>query len=331
MAVIRAREALIALIKPDLLNTYETTLPLTIETLNALKAATTTAAARAAIEGFLEDVTGQVTEAVTVPMYYGKWGRHYLPSLKRGHELQQCNNFKDPGLQVYASPLFETIRTAAEDVFMRLPPPNRNARFGYGSTYGQSRVDLSQYMDRYGGCIYGQCDVAMANGKSVKVAQLKKGDKLDSGRVVRCVVKTPYCSKTTEFFELDELKITAWHPVYVAAASESSWQFPCEASGAKKWTPASEQGFLFSFVLEEKATETSEAAAEAGVLVNGYYCAALGHGVTNDKTLAHSFLGTSRVVQALSTCRGFEEGLVTVMFTRSDTRGPLDGLIDMQQ
>ena len=33
--------------------------------------------------------------------YYVKWGRHYLPSLARAHLLQQCNNFKDPGVQGY--------------------------------------------------------------------------------------------------------------------------------------------------------------------------------------------------------------------------------------
>lgn len=232
-------------------------------------------------------------------------GRHYLPSLRRGHELQQCNNFMDPGLQVYASKLFETIRTAAEGVFMRLPPPTRY-------------VDMSQYVNRYGGCIYGQCDVAMADGASVKVAQVKKGDILRSGRVVCCMVRSPYSSTITEFCELGDLKITAWHPVYVA--SEQSWRFPCELPGANKW---------MSFLLE--SADTSDVPDVLGILINGYNCAVLGHGVTSDETLAHAFLGTSQVVHALSRCQGFQKGLVTVMFTRSDASGALDGLIDMQQ
>ena len=32
-----------------------------------------------------------------------KWGKHYLQSLQRAHELQQCNNFKDPGVQFYGT------------------------------------------------------------------------------------------------------------------------------------------------------------------------------------------------------------------------------------
>jgi hypothetical protein len=43
-----------------------------------------------------------VREAITkVPEnYFERWGKHYLPSLARAHLLQQCNNFKDPGIQV---------------------------------------------------------------------------------------------------------------------------------------------------------------------------------------------------------------------------------------
>ena len=54
------------------------------------------AAAATAIDGLLQDMSGQINEALTNNAYYSKWGRHYLPSLRRAHELQQCNNFKDP-------------------------------------------------------------------------------------------------------------------------------------------------------------------------------------------------------------------------------------------
>jgi hypothetical protein len=38
--------------------------------------------------------------------WWGKWGKHYLPALKIAHNLAMCTNFKDPGLQGYASDLF---------------------------------------------------------------------------------------------------------------------------------------------------------------------------------------------------------------------------------
>lgn len=56
-------------------------------------------------KALLQDISGQCKEAIkTSPEnYYHKWGRHYLPSLARAHLLQQCNNFKDPGIQVFIS------------------------------------------------------------------------------------------------------------------------------------------------------------------------------------------------------------------------------------
>ena len=62
----------------------------------------------------IKDVTGQVTEATSRRDWYTKWGKHYLPSLAQAHRLQQCNNFKDPGIQVgrALAPLTATTATA---------------------------------------------------------------------------------------------------------------------------------------------------------------------------------------------------------------------------
>lgn len=51
-------------------------------------------------EAIAQDLSGQVKEAL-LKEYYDKWGKHYLPSIARAHLLQQCNNFKDPGVQYY--------------------------------------------------------------------------------------------------------------------------------------------------------------------------------------------------------------------------------------
>merc|ERR1719359_543228 len=48
-----------------------------------------------AAQCYLEDLEGQVSEAISRQDWFARWGRHYLPSLQRAHELQQCNNFKD--------------------------------------------------------------------------------------------------------------------------------------------------------------------------------------------------------------------------------------------
>ena len=41
--------------------------------------------------------------------YYNKWGKHYLLSLKRALELEQCNNYKDACVQHFGKKMFNKI------------------------------------------------------------------------------------------------------------------------------------------------------------------------------------------------------------------------------
>lgn len=75
-----------------------------------------------------EDIKGQVREATSRADWYSKWGLHYLQSLARAHLTQQCNNFKDPGVQTYGGELFNKERDIADDVFVSLPPPEVSNR-----------------------------------------------------------------------------------------------------------------------------------------------------------------------------------------------------------
>jgi len=75
------------------------------------------------VNALKQDVEGQVREATSRADWYVGWGRHYLLSLARAHLTQQCNNFKDPGVQVYGGPLFQDVRDHADDMFVKLPPP----------------------------------------------------------------------------------------------------------------------------------------------------------------------------------------------------------------
>lgn len=80
------------------------------------------------IQALIEDVTGQVAEACSREDWYNKWGVHYLPSLTCAHLSQQCNNFKDPGVQNYGGPLFSALRDQADDIFCSLPAPTASKR-----------------------------------------------------------------------------------------------------------------------------------------------------------------------------------------------------------
>jgi len=78
------------------------------------------------VRALQEDVEGQVCEAVSRKDWYTGWGAHYLRSLARAHFTQQCNNFKDPGVQVYGGQLFEQVRERADETFLALPPPSQH-------------------------------------------------------------------------------------------------------------------------------------------------------------------------------------------------------------
>jgi hypothetical protein len=56
------------------------------------------------------------------------WGRHYARSLVRAHQLQQCHNFKDPSVQLYATLAFTTLLEQADCMFVLLPPPREGRK-----------------------------------------------------------------------------------------------------------------------------------------------------------------------------------------------------------
>lgn len=67
------------------------------------------------------DLMGDISKAYSRDDWHEKWGRHFLLSLARGHELQRTTNFKDPGLQVYATKTLCLIRTMADEEIKKVP------------------------------------------------------------------------------------------------------------------------------------------------------------------------------------------------------------------
>jgi len=86
----------------------------------------------------LKDVEGQISEATSKIEWYRKWGRHYLPSLLGAHLFQQCNNFKDPGIQHYGGEVFFGLRDQIDDIFLKLPPPKPTKKISSHSYAGSS-------------------------------------------------------------------------------------------------------------------------------------------------------------------------------------------------
>ncbi|KAL0223828.1 hypothetical protein P9112_003218 [Eukaryota sp. TZLM1-RC] len=78
------------------------------------------------VQGFIGDLEGEVVKAVEQDNFE-RWGQYYLPALAGAHRLQYCANFRDPGVQLYASPLFNEIKSVADEIFCNLEPPEPSA------------------------------------------------------------------------------------------------------------------------------------------------------------------------------------------------------------
>ena len=81
------------------------------------------AKADALFDAVLQDLKGQVSEAVSTGEFWKKWGDYYFRSLMFAYVLQKRNNFKDFGVQVYGGKDFEKFVDHVNNVFDSTEPP----------------------------------------------------------------------------------------------------------------------------------------------------------------------------------------------------------------
>jgi hypothetical protein len=243
------------------------------------------------MEKMKEDLHGQITEAYSRLDWHKRWGAHYVLSLASAHSLQQCSNFKDPGLQTYSTKKFTLIRDASEAKFVGLPPPkpSRQIRHAVSSMRAFYRASAPCFASGL---------VRMADGTKVSITEIKAGDLLfsPSGPVlVRCVVETPIASGTAGLVRLgDNVTVTPFHPVRSVGA-DTAWKFPHELA-APQWLPCRS---VFSLVLEDGASSFQ---------IGEYEAVSLGHGIRGDPVAEHAYLGTDRVLEDLAEMEGWAAG-----------------------
>mmetsp|Transcript_16732 Transcript_16732/g.23617 ORF Transcript_16732/g.23617 Transcript_16732/m.23617 type:complete len:746 (+) Transcript_16732:3-2240(+) len=258
-----------------------------------------------------EDLTGQITEAYSRQDWHSKWGRHYLLSLARAHELQRCTNFKDPGLQVYATKKFSLIRDMSEDVFCKLPPPKPSRR--QNNANYQPVTSMSSYYNASAGCL-AKGNVRLADGRYIPVSSVRSGDVLQTHSgpaTVRCVVSTRCVNGIEELVELEGgVLVTPWHPVKTKGTD--SWNFPADLGTAKLYSC----DMVYNFVLENGAS----------VPIGPLEAISLGHGIVNDPVAKHEYFGTSKVIQDLCKMVGWDQGFIQ-LGSNPGRRDPESGLI----
>lgn len=255
-----------------------------------------------ALTALATDVTGQVAEGLADQKAFDKWGKHYFRSLLFAHRTQLCNNFKDPGVQLYGGAMFSTIRDIADDLFDRLPEPkrtlHRHPTYGVSSTraINTGPINMARYNCAAGGCIAGHNTIVTPAGLR-RVDALRRGDKVVSAggvvATVRCVVVNK-CATGRAFFVRfpGGALLTPYHPV---RDDSGAWVFP------QTLHP----------VVERECSDVYNLVLDQGhiVVVNGVDAITLGHGRT-EGVLAHPYLGTTRVVDDLAHCRGWALGRV---------------------
>jgi hypothetical protein len=251
--------------------------------------------------GILKDIEGEVALALSdLKKNYNVWGRGYIPSLARAHELKFCANFKDHGLQNYAGPLFKTIQTSAASIFKSelTDAISRMASTPRSAYYAPvSAAAISGLYNPSGGCFDGNCLVTMADGTTKPAMDIVRGDMILSFSGVAAevyeIVRTLVSSTAQAVVFKSGLRITAWHPIFM----NGHWIFPDNAPEHKKQMSGTTAMCGLSLVYSFAVRGQNNA---HGMQVDDVFVATLGHGVSNDPVLSHPFYGTNKVLDAIS-------------------------------
>ena len=266
-----------------------------------------------------QDYIGQIREAIE-PSAFRRWGRHYLPSLYLAHLMQRCNNFLDQGVQQYGGTTFHTLRDQLDHAFNSLPAPTPTHRRrvvercrSAGRQVTAQPTRMASYNSSSGPCFAPHCEVLMGDGSRQAVMYIKQGDVVKTSKgpaKVRCVLKSLCRHGQHSFVNLDKLRVTPWHPVYV----DGKWQFPAKVGVVEDY----ECDAVYSFLLE---------AGFSDMYIEDIACITLAHGLKNDSVASHAFYGTNAVVEALSKLRGWDQGLVELCGPVKVIRDGVTGLV----
>lgn len=239
---------------------------------------------------------GQITQAFSCEDWFNKWGKHYILSVIKAHTYQQCNNFKDPGVQFYGGNLFFSLRDEADTIFCSLPPPEPSIkRQSRSVSHPVSHpVSMASYHNSSGGCFGGDGIVHMKNGFK-KVSEIRKGDILENNGKVICVINTVITEGQKSMVNINGIEITEWHPIL---DKNGIWIFPVENYEAN----IININMVYNFVLDSKHIIT----------INDTQCCTLGHGFTDNSVISHPYFGTNKIIEEFSKINGWDNGDITI-------------------
>lgn len=287
---------------------------------------------------------GQIGKAFSKEEWWTRWGRHYIPSVIRAHQLKICNNFKDVSVQFFGKgERFIALQKEAENVFCGLPPPKPSHSYhsyysggggpgggggGYslaaataaGACAGSSGrgssspahsevTSMSMFHNASGGCFHPSTLVSTPKGV-VGISSLRKGDVVNTrhgggSATIRHVVKTVTSTLPTSMFAMvNGVKLTPYHPIYEVSSKE--WVFPGEHYPCISehvdavYNLVLDGGHIVRLVSSVSGDPTSVTSTSNNAFEVDVFACTLGHGFTGP-VIGHSYFGTSRVIEDVST------------------------------
>ena len=238
----------------------------------------------------------QITQAFSCEDWFKKWGRHYILSVIKAHTYQQCNNFKDPGVQFYGGALFHSLRDEADNIFCSLPPPEPSIK-RHSRSVSQPvapPVSMVSYYNSSGGCFGGDGIVHTKDGFK-KVSEIRKGDILENGSKVICVINTVITRGQKPMVNINGLEITPWHPIL---GKNRVWIFPIKSYEEN----IVNINMVYNFVLDSQHIIT----------INDTQCCTLAHGFTDNAVISHPYFGTNKIIEELCEIDGWKDGNITI-------------------
>lgn len=262
---------------------------------------------------------GQIMKAFATREGFNKWGKHHTRSFIRAHSLTQCNNFKDPSVQLHGGELFREYTTSISDYFDTLPPPvpsiniqprtfvsrgisyngGRGASAPVAPTSVAPPLNMRQFNNASGGCFGSNTIVKLFNCCSVFISDLRAGMVLSNGAIIKCIIKNIHNNATPlVWFKKENLYLTPWHPVRY----EGKWQFPNNLVDGEDIIIIDGIENTYNFVLDTIHC----------ISFDNIDACTLAHGFTDNQVISHDFFGTHRVIDALEKMTGYWEGYIVI-------------------
>ena len=244
-------------------------------------------------QALYKEATGEISLAFC-PVYFDKWGQHYIRSLIMAHSMQLRNNFKDFAVQFYGvQPELEAIRKKINDVFNGLPAPKPSH-----STHSVI-TSFASYNTTSNGCFAGSSIVfATPDPETIipypkKVNELQIGDYVATsvtmqsfGRISHIMImRNPEPFQAVKLY--DELVITPYHPVI----HQYEWRFPIDII-----LEDSKYGEIIE--IHEDMYDIAFYGADF-VDINGVQVITLGHSIKNDPIAFHPYFGSEQILDDL--------------------------------